>query len=352
MNNGKFSLHLLTSQESSYLMVGNMKTPAIFLLIVLFLLSGCSPRQQDRPIVAVSDTLTICSFNIQFLGQFKKKENEALAELLKDFDIVVVQELVAPPVSGEYPNGNSFAADDESAAFLHAMQAHGFDFVLSEKDTGPGETIHTTSTATEWWITFFKPARVTHAHDLPSGFLADDRSKNDNFDRVPYAFAFRSANKKLDFVLLSVHLAPGASKKERRKIELTAISDWINANNHTEKDFIILGDMNIENCEELQEVTPPRYLSLNDECRKTNTVMTAGSGKPYDHVMYDTVFTKKEIDLQFDLFVLDLIEAMKDLWKLDDPYPGEPYDHNLFRQYYSDHHPVVFKMVTQAQDDD
>jgi len=33
-------------------------------------------------------------------------------------------------------------------------------------------------------------------------------------------------------------------------------------------------------------------------------------------------------------------------------YPGEPYNHDGFRKYYSDHHPVVFKMVEVERDDD
>jgi len=56
------------------------------------------------------DTITICSFNIQFLGSFKKRDNTALADILKGYDIVVVQELVAPPVDGTYPNGDAYSA--------------------------------------------------------------------------------------------------------------------------------------------------------------------------------------------------------------------------------------------------
>jgi hypothetical protein len=59
-----------------------------------------------------------------------------------------------------------------------------------------------------------------------------------------------------------------------------------------------------------------------------------------------------EIDEEFDLEVIDLVEAMRDSWVSEDPYPGDPYDHNLFKQYYSDHHPVVFRMISPAADDD
>ncbi|MBA7548395.1 hypothetical protein ES705_40852 [subsurface metagenome] len=192
--------------------------------------------------------------------------------------------------------------------------------------------------------------RVNFAHDLPNGFLDSDRSANPNYKRVPYAFGFRKDN--LDFVLISVHLNPEDETEDRefRAREFQAIFAWIDDNDDMEKDFIIVGDMNIQNSDELTNVTPTGYLSLNDECRKTNTA--AGSDKPYDHVIYSTTNTTNEIDIDYDIEVVDLIEAMRDKWESDEPYLGDPYNQNLFQQYYSDHHPVVFRMIVPSSDDD
>jgi len=49
--------------------------------------------------------------------------------------------------------------------------------------------------------------------------------------------------------------------------------------------------------------------------------------------------------ITLDIEVIDLIGAMKPLWTGDDPYPGDPYNHNQFKQYYSDFHKVVFQIV-------
>ena len=38
------------------------------------------------------------------------------------------------------------------------------------------------------------------------------------------------------------------------------------ADNDGERDFIILGDMNIQDCDELAQATPTGFVSLNDEC--------------------------------------------------------------------------------------
>ena len=310
--------------------------------------------QTQESIESASD-LTICSFNIQFLGHFKKKDNKSLANLLKDYDIVVIQELVAPPKSGQYPNGDFYSADDEAKAFFDEMESQGFSYQLSEEDTGTNDEIHSKTSSTEWWVSFFKSEKIELANDLPFGFLDDDRSNNDDFERVPYAFAYRTVDSSTDFVLISVHLQPGSSSnnKARRKHEIRTISNWIDSHDDVEKDFIILGDMNIEDSLELADVTPVGYLSLNDECVITNTLLRndGTGGKPYDHVMFNLTHTT-EINQSFDFDVVDLVKEMESHWSSTDPYPGNPYNHNLFRQYYSDHHPVVFKLNVSQSDDD
>jgi len=325
----------------------------IVAVTLLTISAGCTGVAQ-KPMMALDagDHLTVCSFNTRFLGQFKKKDCPALASILRDYDIVVVQELVAPPVDGIYPDGETYTADAEAAKFFDAMEDLGFSYVLSEEDTGTNDEIHSPTSATEWWVTFYKPQSVQCANDLPHGFLAADRSNNPDYERVPYAFGFRSNNQNVDFVLISVHLQPNnsPSARARRKHELASIATWITAHDAKEKDFIILGDMNIYTPAELADVTPAGYLSLNDECRPTNT--NASSPEPYDHVMYNTTYTT-EIDTGFDLVVVNLVEAMRGLWTNPNAsYPGDPYDGNLFGQYYSDHNPVVFRMMVPSQDDD
>jgi endonuclease/exonuclease/phosphatase family metal-dependent hydrolase len=331
------------------------------LLIVLVVFVSNISYSFSPPISVLTgnDTISVCSFNIQFLGQSPDRDNESLTEILKDFDIVVVQEVLAPPYDGTFPDGTNYDPDEQVTDFFDKMQNNGFEFILSPEDTGPGATNHKNSNATEWWAAFYKPEKLKTADDLPNGFLDEDRTDNEYYERVPYAFAFRTLDEKMDFDLISVHLKPDDSSedKARRKEELSAIRDWIDDNDDTEKDFIILGDMNITGYDELRDATPGGFKSLNDECRATNT--NVNGPKPYDHVMYRSRFTK-EVDKHFDFRVYNLIEAMRPFWEFDEPYPGglvnpiekPEYNHNEFRKYYSDHDPVVFRMIVPDQDDD
>lgn len=297
---------------------------------------------------AAQEQISVVSFNIQFLGQSRSRDNGALAELLADYDLVFVQEVIAPPYDGEFPDGDAFRPNPRVAAFFDLMSENGFEYVMSPEDTGRSLTNHSNGTNTEWFVAFYRPDRVSPATDLPWGFLADDVTAHPDFDRVPFAFPFRAGG--ADLVFISVHLRPGrgASNAERRAQELDAIWRWIRNRRGGERDYVILGDMNLETCDELAEVLPRGAVSLNHACEATNT--NVRGPKPYDHVMFRTAFTAAEIGDAFE--VVDLIEAMRPSWSSTRRYPGDPYNHNAFRQRYSDHHPVVFSVRTDVEDDD
>lgn len=299
--------------------------------------------------------LDIISFNIQFLGNFKSRDNDALAALVSPYDVVVVQELVAPPYPGVFPDDTNYRPDLEAQQFFDAMTSRGFDFILSEEDTGTNNKIHLNSTSTEWWVTFYKPDVVEPTTELPHGYLAEDRSDNNNYERVPYAFSFKTIEGGNDFVLVSVHLKPGASKADqaRRQWELATISTWVDENDEDEKDFFILGDMNFKNCAEIDATLPAGYSALNSgpDCLNTNT--NVNGPRPYDNIIYPSS-SATELFSNGDFELIDLVEAMRVSWFEDytQPYPGDsPYNHNAFRVIYSDHHPIRFRIRIGDDDD-
>lgn len=294
-------------------------------------------------------TAKVASFNIQFLGQFRSRMDGALADLLEPYDVVIVQELVAPPHKGLFPDATSYRPDPEAARFFAEMEARGFDYHLSEEDTGTGNQRHVNSSATEWFVVFYRRDVARLALDLPGGFLGEDRYDHPDFERVPYAFGIRLGSE--DLVFISVHLQPGGggAQRARRAQELSAIFNWIGSQPGAERDYVIVGDMNIEDCDELASVMPAGFASLNRGCLPTNA--NPRGPKPYDQVMFSLADTTAELGTRFD--VIDLVAAMRSSWDPDDgPYPGDPYVHDDFRQVYSDHHPISFEILIDGVDDD
>ncbi|MFC2083100.1 endonuclease/exonuclease/phosphatase family protein [Candidatus Bipolaricaulota bacterium] len=324
---------------------------SLSIIVLVFLVSCASLPGEESS--TQSEPLSICSFNIRFLGLYKEidRDDVGLARLLRSFDIVVVQELVAPPIDVTYPDGDTDPADPEAKEFFDAMEAEGFSFWLSEEDTGTNDNIHQAGSGTEWWVAFYRPETVEMAPDLPNGFLADDRSNHDDYERVPYAFSFRTLDGLLDFVLISVHLQPDDSSADmaRRKHEIESVVGWIGGGNTSEEDFIILGDMNTKDCGELASFTPDGYASLNATCETTNT--KPDKPRPYDHVLYKTDGSS-DVDTAYGFHVISLVQEMESAWSSGSPYPGNPYAHDSFYQNYSDHNPVHFQLIPSSVDDD
>ncbi len=289
------------------------------------------------------DSISICSFNIQFLGHFKNREDSLLAELLKPYDVVVIQEMVAPPISGTYPDLSRFKKDKESASFTNRMVQNGFSFWLSPEDTGPKRN-HTNSTSSEWWITFYKPEILIPDSSKFYGFLDSITVASSKYQRVPYSMPFMSS---LDsshlFSLISLHLQPGNRPNDReiRANELSNLVKWSKEHGDSST-ILLLGDCNIYTSNEYVPYNDIGFYSLNDRCEFTNTKMYEDStkGKPYDHVFY-----LKDSMNHWYLDHFEVIDLM-DYYKKTIPPPlfnFEPYDHDLFRTSFSDHLPITFK---------
>jgi hypothetical protein len=284
----------------------------------------------------------------------------------------------AAPWQVTLPDGEVLDKDPQSSDFVAEMAKQGFDGVyLSEEDTGL-KKYHGAGTASEWFIIFYKSDKLELIHDAPNGFLAPERVKNEWFDRVPYAFNLRSKRSGKDFVLISVHLAATSEiklndgtvrsiseSKARRLTELLAINHWINAAYElsSERDYIILGDMNIEDARQLNaafgnydefvnDLSSDKakikkifdsypassylssYASLNAPLEGTNIKKVY----PFDHIIFNPEVTA-EVDSELE--IIDLEEIF-----------GKPsLDSYKFRSLYSDHLPLRFSLQDDYDDD-
>jgi len=312
----------------------------------LRLISGTVPTWAQEVAVPVEKSLKVCSFNIKWLGHYSRKDNVSLSRFLSRFDVVVVQELVASPINIISSSGAQVSADPESAAFAEAMRAQGFSYALGTDGTGQSAI---GTTAREWPIAFYRSDAVLY-NASRSDFIEPQVLANPTFDRVPWAFHFTTPDSTLDMYLVTVHLAAEDKDKPQRKAELARIAQW-GAAQAKEKDIIILGDMNLQDTTEVRSALPQGYTTLNTRGLPTNC--STKSPKPFDQVMYMSAHTLRDLDSAQPFTVIDLMQAMQPYWT--DPattYPGQPYDGNLFPQYYSDHHPVSFGLKYGVKDDD
>lgn len=400
-------------------------------------LPGAMPGQPNQPVFKVitrdsfkpefealgKDQIAVCSFNASFPGHWKAKDKKSkeLAELLEPCDVIAVQELVAPPTSlgiaangavltwldqdemlltlkkrdpGEQvdkfvpwwtmttkPQGivEEWTADYQALNFVGHMKNAGFDYVISHGDTG--KTVnHNNSTSSEWHIAFYRPAVVQPgpATEMPGGWTVVDPATeplvlNPVFDRVPYAFSFRttprSDGKQLDFVLINVHLHSTQTRKNEnervaaliRAQELYSINKWAEKMQaqFPERDYITLGDMNVVSCIQFDEINTEiqrlmtlakmpgfdDFTSLNKSCEQTN--ISKADPKPFDQVIFNKTHTTEIVTSKAyaaDLVTVDIAEKYGLTTKFKNVVGN-------FVKSYSDHQPILFTMKIGKDDD-
>lgn len=306
-----------------------------------------------QPLATTAGTIDACSFNVKFLGMSTSRQDKTLTDLLTPYHLVIVQELVAPPYDGRYPDGVAFKGDAEAARFFNLMSEAGFSHYLSPEDTGKNKN-RVASSSSEWSVVFYRD-EVLRIDSAQCAYIGAPLVKHATFDRVPFRFHFSTTDGTLDFSVINVHLASEAKATAQRKAELQFIDLYAQSLYSTEKDFLIVGDMNIQSQAEYSVVLPPQWKSLNDACVNTNVAgsHTASSGRPYDHVMYVPAHTTADLDTTFDMQVIDIYERYYSTWSRENPEAAaSSYWGNTFGATYSDHHPVVFRLVYGVGDDD
>jgi deoxyribonuclease-1-like protein len=170
---------------------------------------------QPEEIQASGSCLKIASWNIANLGQSKDaSEINVMAQSLKDFDIVAIQEVVASAPGPQAVSKLDDALDRTGAKW---------DYIISNETGGTG---------TERYAYLFKTSKVSI---VGKASLSADLAYS--IDREPFLCEFKSAQG--NFFLASLHAVP-ASKFPETEIQQLHILD----EKFEDKNLLIMGDFN------------------------------------------------------------------------------------------------------------
>lgn len=292
--------------------------------------------------------LRVATLPMDGLGLYSSRDVEAVGCLLADYDIVVTPGLTAPPYAGFYPDTTAYRPTEPATRFFDRMQQLGFRYTIGPEDSGPREENKLNSALTVWPVVFYKPGSVTIAGDRPSGYLEPDRTANPSYDVVPLALTFRTVASGHDFLLVAVELAADKSSAGRRRQELAALASWLKANGRGERDVLVIGALNFNDCGEQNAAVPPGFFSLNDNCLTTDVAgkrMTGGI----------LVAEGGAWQIGSELYVGNLLAEMQPFWLWSKPgkaYVGDPYNPALFDQYFSGQQLVAVRLVPGNGDQD
>ncbi|MCW4049985.1 MAG: endonuclease/exonuclease/phosphatase family protein [Candidatus Bathyarchaeota archaeon] len=180
------------------------------------------PPESEPEFPSAGDTITIAAFNIQVFGRTKREKTEVmevLAETVREFDVVLVQEIrdsseTTAPIFLEVING---------------MEGPGYAFIRSER---LGRT-----TSKEAYAYFYNTQTVSYLDD--TAHVWDDIG--DVFEREPYIVSFIAGE--FDFTLVGIHIKPDDAENEIGN--LTIVFETLKESQE-DQDIIALGDFNAD----------------------------------------------------------------------------------------------------------
>ncbi len=246
-----------------------------------------------------SETVSLVSWNIQDLGRSKSSESiYEIANILRDFDIVAIQEVVAKDPAGAQ-------AIAKIADELNRMGAR-WDYQISNPTKSPSVYM------SERYAFLWKTSKVTIVH---KAYLDDDLK--DLCYREPYIGAFRVKGKNEQFYVVNYHSRKYDDKPEEE------IVHFINYPERFLSDKILIaGDFNLN---ERHKVWKPFYnigfkSALNNEATTLKRTCLNGSYRNHD---IDNIYFAAGIEL-ITSGIVDFVKtcvALKGARKISDHLP-------------------------------
>jgi len=194
------------------------------LILVLLLLTGCGITglsikeliPQEPQIKSCSPNITIASFNIRKFSDNSRTDEELaqIAEVLSEFDLIAVQEVLGDPIilnrTVEMLPGYDFIVSEQ----VGNIQKERYAFIFNEK-------IEVVSKGKTYYDKF------------------------DNFIREPYYASFRSGG--FDFKIMTVHILYGdrASDRTGEMKQIASVYEYYQEKD-SENDLILTGDFNTQ----------------------------------------------------------------------------------------------------------
>jgi len=289
-----------------------MKRKHLTIILVLssILTAGCGEVHDSNK--QEVDSIKIASFNIQTFGQSKINKPEVmdvLSKVIKRYDVVAIQE-VRSKEQNVIPTLLSYVNDANT----------NYDYIISQRlgRTGSKEQ-----------HAFVYNTKTVDLTSESSYVVADP---DDVFEREPFVAFFRSGN--FDFKLVNNHIKPEDVSAELS--QLAVVIDNI-YNSSSEKDIIVLGDMNADGSyfdEDNLVVIFPLWIQLIGNGEDTTVAI---SDNTYDRMMARDTTANVEYTGKSGVFRWDAEYRVTD---------------NSFIKKVSDHYPVYAEFRTDLPDDD
>ena len=277
-----------------------MRKFSFFLIFVLFACYGLCyavPQSADNQI-------RLGSFNIEKLGKENPYQAKNAAEILKNYDIVTIQEVMNTGATRVNPIGTKGI---EALKHIVSYLGEDWDYVISPESNGTANAEKSKAFNTfEYYAFIFRKSKIeliqssAHLWNEQENPMPGLNNQERQFDREPFIASFKVKNGRLDFTLITIHAAAPAAKWRKDEIKrLQIVYDIVQASNPSQNDVFLMGDFNTnvdkKEWEPLKSVPGMKHILALSDVTTLNKPKGKLSKSQYDTIWYQGQYSDEDI---------------------------------------------------------
>lgn len=326
-----------------------MKKFRIFPIVFIIIL--CLSTNQAI-LASSSNQIRLGSFNIEKLGKNNPYQAQNAAIILRDYDIVAIQEVMNTGATAKNPIGTKGI---EALKRIVASLGSDWDYVVSPVPNGTLSAQESKAFNTfEYYAFIYRKSKLelipnsAHLWDEAKTPMPGLKDQKRQFDRQPFIASFRAKGGNLDFTLITIHAAAPAAKWRKDEIKrLKIVYGKVQDEDPKQNDVFLLGDFNTNvdksEWDDLKSIPTMKHILTSNDVTTINKTTGELSDSQYDTIWYQGKYGDEDVvssSAQVD-------QAWKDPLKFPNVKPTiEARDNDnrliwLYGRYASDHLPIT-----------
>ncbi|MDD5702633.1 MAG: endonuclease/exonuclease/phosphatase family protein [Dehalococcoidales bacterium] len=323
-----------------------------FVIATVFLFLSVSLHLPAEVVAPSLNQIRLGSFNIEKLGKNNPYQTQNAATILKNYDIVAIQEVMNTGATAKNPMGTKGI---EALKRIVASLGSDWGYVVSTTPNGTLNAQESEAVSTfEYYAFIYRKSKLEL---VPNSARLWDEAKNPipglkdqkrQFDRQPFVVSFKAKGGNLDFTLITIHVAAPAAKWRRDEIRrLKIVYEKVQNEDPEQNDVFLLGDFNTNvnksEWDDLKSIPTMKHILTSKDVTTINKTTGELSDSQYDTIWYQGKYSNEDVFI--DSAQVD--QAWEDSLKFPNVKPtAEIKDRDnkliwLYGRYASDHLPVT-----------
>jgi len=272
----------------------------LVLLLNVYCFADVSPAIEPSE----SNQIRLGTFNIEKLGKVNDYQAKNVAKVLKNYDIVVIQEVMNTGTS----RTSSIGKDGiEALKRIVSYLGDDWDCIVSPEPNGTASAKRSGAFNTfEYYAFLYRKSKI---EPIPNSAHLWDEQRNPikglwdqerQFDREPFIASFKTKNGNLDFTLITIHAAAPAARWRRDEIKrLAMVYQAVQDSDPNQNDVFLMGDFNTDvdkkEWDSLKGLSSMKHVLSSKDITTLNKAAGSLSKSQYDTIWYQGSYSDEDV---------------------------------------------------------